>query len=712
MYYNLRRFKMSKKIYCLLLLLLFLMLFAVSCVSANENINNTSTSDENVLNEITEVSDTNEGILNDDALDSELDVEADVNEEYGYITINITTNSAATGNVTYNIINSAKEIVVNDTVLLNGGEAIIGNNDFVLLKDIYSVNIYYWGDSIYSSTTKNITFEVTKIIPDLNVVYTLDEYAIAHITATINDNATGNVTFRISREGDEDEDWNIEIENGIVEDEFYLDSGIYYLYAEYSGDDNYYSAFTEKIDINLTKESPYIEIEVYISETGMVCVNVTLEDDATGNITVRLYDVSNKEVINGTFKYGDKCPFQFELDKGTYEVKVIYSGDEKYYGNIESDYIEINKETTEVEIESTVDEYGIVLINVTLNKTATGNVTFIFINNNTGELFNVISSVINGTVQYRKLEDFTKGIWTVTAIYNGDDCFYVNDATDSFTIDKSVPKVTSTVRVNQGRLYIIINMPANATGNVTIKDIASTYNRTETIVNGTVSISDLWDLGNYTVYILWGGNEKYYALFEHYVDFTVKLTPYISSNHVSAVYNKNGKATITLKDLLSGKALVGAEVQINVNGKPYKGVTNSNGLVFISIPANMVPKTYVVTIFYAGNGTYYKDSSVTFKFTVFKATPKITAKKKIFKKAKKVKKYSVILKDNAGKAIKKVQISIKVGKKTFNAKTNAKGKAVFKFNKLTKKGKYISTVIFKGNSYYNKVTKKIKIVIK
>ncbi|WP_296874288.1 hypothetical protein [uncultured Methanobrevibacter sp.] len=703
---------MSKKIYCLLLLLLFLMLFAVSCVSANENINNTSTSDENVLNEITEVSDTNEGILNDDALDSELDVEADVNEEYGYITINITTNSAATGNVTYNIINSAKEIVVNDTVLLNGGEAIIGNNDFVLLKDIYSVNIYYWGDSIYSSTTKNITFEVTKIIPDLNVVYTLDEYAIAHITATINDNATGNVTFRISREGDEDEDWNIEIENGIVEDEFYLDSGIYYLYAEYSGDDNYYSAFTEKIDINLTKESPYIEIEVYISETGMVCVNVTLEDDATGNITVRLYDVSNKEVINGTFKYGDKCPFQFELDKGTYEVKVIYSGDEKYYGNIESDYIEINKETTEVEIESTVDEYGIVLINVTLNKTATGNVTFIFINNNTGELFNVISSVINGTVQYRKLEDFTKGIWTVTAIYNGDDCFYVNDATDSFTIDKSVPKVTSTVRVNQGRLYIIINMPANATGNVTIKDIASTYNRTETIVNGTVSISDLWDLGNYTVYILWGGNEKYYALFEHYVDFTVKLTPYISSNHVSAVYNKNGKATITLKDLLSGKALVGAEVQINVNGKPYKGVTNSNGLVFISIPANMVPKTYVVTIFYAGNGTYYKDSSVTFKFTVFKATPKITAKKKIFKKAKKVKKYSVILKDNAGKAIKKVQISIKVGKKTFNAKTNAKGKAVFKFNKLTKKGKYISTVIFKGNSYYNKVTKKIKIVIK
>ena len=51
---------------------------------------------------------------------------------------------------------------------------------------------------------------------------------------------------------------------------------------------------------------------------------------------------------------------------------------------------------------------------------------------------------------------------------------------------------------------------------------------------------------------------------------------------------------------------------------------------------------------------------------------------KTFKKSVKVKKYSVVLKDDYGKAIKKASVSIKVGKKTFKAKTNSKGKATFK----------------------------------
>ena len=98
--------------------------------------------------------------------------------------------------------------------------------------------------------------------------------------------------------------------------------------------------------------------------------------------------------------------------------------------------------------------------------------------------------------------------------------------------------------------------------------------------------------------------------------------------------------------------------------------------------------------------------------TVKKATPKLTAKNKKFKKSIKVKKYSVVLKDNNGKAIKKATVSIKVGKKTFKAKTNSKGKATFKLKKLTKKAKYNAKVTYKGNKYYNKKTKKVKITIK
>ena len=50
--------------------------------------------------------------------------------------------------------------------------------------------------------------------------------------------------------------------------------------------------------------------------------------------------------------------------------------------------------------------------------------------------------------------------------------------------------------------------------------------------------------------------------------------------------------------------------------------------------------------------------------------------------------------------------------KTYKVKTNSKGKATFKIKKLTKKGTYKTTVTFKGNKYYNKVVKKVKIKIK
>ena len=75
------------------------------------------------------------------------------------------------------------------------------------------------------------------------------------------------------------------------------------------------------------------------------------------------------------------------------------------------------------------------------------------------------------------------------------------------------------------------------------------------------------------------------------------------------------------------------------------------------------------------------------------------------------KKYTITLK--AGKkAVKKVQVILKIGKKTYKAKTNAKGKATFKIKKLTKKAKYTATIKFKGNKNYKASTKKVKITIK
>ncbi len=102
---------------------------------------------------------------------------------------------------------------------------------------------------------------------------------------------------------------------------------------------------------------------------------------------------------------------------------------------------------------------------------------------------------------------------------------------------------------------------------------------------------------------------------------------------------------------------------------------------------------------------------VTVKITIKKEKAKIKAKSKRFKSYLKVKKYTINLKNSKGKAIKKVKVTLKVKGKKYNARTNSRGKAIFKITKLTKRGTYKATITFKGNKYYLKAVKKSKIRI-
>lgn len=89
----------------------------------------------------------------------------------------------------------------------------------------------------------------------------------------------------------------------------------------------------------------------------------------------------------------------------------------------------------------------------------------------------------------------------------------------------------------------------------------------------------------------------------------------------------------------------------------------------------------------------------------------MTANAKRFKRTVKTKKYTITLKNNINKPISKVKISLKVKGKTYQAKTNSKGRASFKITNLIKKGKFTATVKFAGDKYYKAITKKVKITI-
>ena len=183
----------------------------------------------------------------------------------------------------------------------------------------------------------------------------------------------------------------------------------------------------------------------------------------------------------------------------------------------------------------------------------------------------------------------------------------------------------------------------------------------------------------------------------------------ITASAITATYNVNKYLTIKLTDG-KGKALSGVNVTVKVGTISKTVKTNKDGQIKINV-ASLVPKTYTATIKYAGNA-YYVAASKSVKVVVKKATPKLTAKAKTFKVNVKTKKYTITLKNNKGKVIKKAKLTLKVGKKTYKATTNSKGKATFKITKLTKKGKYTAVIKYAGNKYYKALSKKVKITVK
>ena len=189
----------------------------------------------------------------------------------------------------------------------------------------------------------------------------------------------------------------------------------------------------------------------------------------------------------------------------------------------------------------------------------------------------------------------------------------------------------------------------------------------------------------------------------------LKRNVMISASDESYVINYGGKYSVTVK------GVAGEKVTFTLNGQNIgSAITNVNGIATISLTANILKaaksgtKNLVINL----ESTNYQAPLKTVKITVNKEKTKLVAKKKTFKMAKKVKKYKMTLKNSKNKAVKNVKVTLKVKGKTYNAKTNAKGKATFKIKKLTKKGTFNAKITFKGNAYYEKVTKTAKIKIK
>lgn len=353
-----------------------------------------------------------------------------------------------------------------------------------------------------------------------------------------------------------------------------------------------------------------------------------------------------------------------------------------------------------------------------------------FINNNATE--NGGAVYFNGTNGKFAYSQFTNNTASSGgAIYNngsiiaGDIRFTNNNATDgkndiagngsaeyivNFDIDEADNVYGKTAKIN-------VNVTSNGKpvngGEISTVVNNVTYN--DSVVNGvaTLQIPNL-KIGIYELWLSYVSNDSSYRSDKDYYELIIsKQNIEITAKDAAYIINYGGKYSVTLKDS-DDNAVVGENVTFTFNGKVIGSAsTNAAGVASISMTANALKsakagkKNMTLTL----TSDNYNATAKTVKITINKEKTKITAKNKKFKRSQKTKKYTIALKNSKGKAVKKLKVTLKVKGKTYTAKTNAKGKATFKIKKLTKKGKYTATIKFKGNAYYLKSSKKVKITI-
>jgi len=467
--------------------------------------------------------------------------------------------------------------------------------------------------------------------------------------------------------------------------------------VSFAGTDNYAAAESKTIMVYVTLKDASVSVE---NETLNLNVNEKYEFNPTANpsfLAVQ-YSSSNESVVTVT-DYG----LVRAVGEGTAIITLAVGNNQTYAIN-----------TTNVTVTVSLNDASISLNNSTLD---------LFID----DTFTIVATTTPAGLNVTYVQD-DSGVYTVdsngvvTALKTGTgnilvkvggDGVYVENSTEIPVIVSKAPTeiaadpIAATYNANKDLVITLKDSNGNPIGglNITV-DFNGTKNYT-TDTSGQVKIPTNGLAANiYDVLISFNGTDKYLNSSNTTTVSIYKESSRADTKPLTTDYNVHKYLVVGLKDN-EGNPIRNADVSIEIHGVTYKCRSDDSGDARLIIRLN--PGTYTAKITF--DNVNYTGFTQYVTVIVKKLTPKLTAKKKTFKKSKKVKKYTVTLKANS-KALAKVKLTLKVKGKTYKAKTNSKGKAVFKIKNLKKKGTFKAKIKFAGNTYYNAVTKTVKIKIK
>ena len=505
--------------------------------------------------------------------------------DYGNV---FTINAVLTG------VNNAP-LDTNIIVTVNGKNYIVaivnGKGTFhadKLAAGSYNFNARFAGSNNYNEVSDSGKFNVYKVdsaigitVKDINV----GEDAV--ITVKLFSDATGELTVTVNGK-----DYTANVVNGratvSVSD---LKTGNYDVVAKYSGDNNYNAAVATS-SFTVSKVDSTMDVTVNdIVFGGDLTVDVVLPVDATGEVIITVDGTSYTAGIND----GKATQVVKDLTAGSHVVVVKYAGDDKYVGVEVAENVNVAKAQPVLGVVIADVDYGNGFV---IEATLTGV--------NSAPLNGNVIVTVNGKEYTVKVTD-GKGIATGDKLAAGTYAFAAAWAgNDNYNIvtengDFKVNKIDSTVVVNVNNikvgeeLTITVNVPSDATGDVTVSVDGKEYN--VAIENGKAvkTIADL-KANDYTVTVKYSGDNNYNAAVA------------ASSFTVSKV---DSTMDVTVNDIVFGGDLTvdavlpvdaTGEVVITVNGVDYP-VPIVDGKATGTI-GGLAAGDYTVTVKYAGDDKY------------------------------------------------------------------------------------------------------------
>ena len=642
---------------------------------------------------------------------------------------NFTNNTAGNegGAIIFNEISSIDGTYLIENLAAYGG-AISTYNDLNISNTVFKGNNATMGPP-HITLNGNITLTLNNVTPkdlrpfkriNLKLSYknkiTYGDSQIITIEVTCDGNKMNNGTLYLKLNNDE---YSLNIENGIATKEFpILISGTYIGNVTYYGGIDYPNP-TENIKFEVKKAPTNLQVDVANvthMESLKIHVNVTSNGKSVneGNVSIK---INNKTYVEDVVNGSATLEIQ-DLDVAIYDANVTYDGGNNYVNAMQPVKFKIAIENATIDLGAVINcTYGgnviIQVIVIGANRTVHEGTAFIKIGD---EIY--AKNITTGIARFT-IPNLDAGTYTGIITFDGG----INFNTPTLGVTFSVAKKVVSLEINVLDVYygdnVKINVNVTAYGKaINEGKVIANINNVEHIANvengtATIEIENL-DVGPYSAIMSYDGGNNYNNQPKIFNFNVLKLNAAIAALDKSYVINYGGIYSITLKDM-NGNTLSGQTVTFTLDGKNIgSATTNANGIATISFTANILKtlKSGTKKLVIQFTKDCYNPAVKTVKITINKEKTKIVAKKKTFKKSLKVKKYAVTLKNSKGKAIKKVQLTLKVKGKTYKAKTNVKGKATFKIKKLTKKGTFNAKITFKGNAYYNKITKNVKIKIR